>query len=41
VIFDGLRQEVKPWNIRTTMIAPGAVDTELPQTSMSPIWPKA
>eukprot|EP01042_Synura_sphagnicola_P028720 gene28720-biopygen27465 len=26
----GLRQEVKPYNIRTTIISPGAVDTELP-----------
>jgi len=30
VISEGLRQEVKPWNIRTTIISPGIVDTELP-----------
>ena len=29
-LSEGLRQEVKPWNIRTTIISPGAVDTELP-----------
>src|SRR3954468_15975502 len=28
-ISEGLRQEVKPWNIRTTIISPGAVATEL------------
>ena len=27
---EGLRQEVKPYNIRTTVISPGAVATELP-----------
>jgi NADP-dependent 3-hydroxy acid dehydrogenase YdfG len=32
VISEGLRQEVKPFNIRTTIISPGAVDTELPDT---------
>jgi NADP-dependent 3-hydroxy acid dehydrogenase YdfG len=32
VISEGLRQEVKPYNIRTTIISPGAVDTELPNT---------
>lgn len=30
VISEGLRQEVKPHNIRTTIISPGAVATELP-----------
>ncbi len=30
VISEGLRQEVKPWNIRTTIVSPGAVATELP-----------
>jgi NADP-dependent 3-hydroxy acid dehydrogenase YdfG len=30
VISEGLRQELKPSNIRTTIISPGAVDTELP-----------
>ena len=29
VISEGLRMEVKPYNIRTTVISPGAVDTEL------------
>jgi NADP-dependent 3-hydroxy acid dehydrogenase YdfG len=29
VISEGLRMEVKPWNIRTTIISPGAVATEL------------
>ncbi len=28
-ISEGLRQEVKPYNIRTTIVSPGAVDTEL------------
>ena len=32
VISEGLRQEVKPWNIRTTIISPGAVATELPNS---------
>lgn len=32
VLSEGLRQEVKPWNIRTTVLSPGAVDTELPAT---------
>lgn len=31
-ISEGLRQEVKPHNIRTTIISPGAVDTELPNS---------
>ncbi|MBB4236927.1 SDR family oxidoreductase [Rhizobium esperanzae] len=30
VISEGLRQEVKPYNIRSTIISPGAVKTELP-----------
>jgi NADP-dependent 3-hydroxy acid dehydrogenase YdfG len=30
VISEGLRQEVKPYDIRTTIISPGAVATELP-----------
>lgn len=29
VISEGLRMEVKPYNIRTTVISPGAVATEL------------
>jgi NADP-dependent 3-hydroxy acid dehydrogenase YdfG len=36
VISEGLRQEVKPYNIRTTIISPGAVDTELPDTITEP-----
>ena len=32
VISEALRQEVKPYNIRTTVVSPGAVDTELPQS---------
>lgn len=32
-ISEGLRQEVKPYNMRTTVISPGAVDTELPASS--------
>lgn len=31
-ISEGLRQEVKAYNIRTTIISPGAVETELPNT---------
>jgi len=31
VLSEGLRQEVKPYNIRTTIISPGAVQSELPQ----------
>ena len=29
-LSEGLRQEIKEWNIRTTIISPGAVATELP-----------
>ena len=32
----GLRQEVKPYNIRTTIISPGAVATELHNTITDP-----
>jgi len=32
VISEGLRQEVKPWNLRTTIISPGAIATELPNS---------
>lgn len=32
VISEGLRQEVKPYNIRTTIVSPGAVATELTET---------
>ena len=31
-LSEGLRQEVKPYNIRTTVVSPGAVATELPNT---------
>jgi NADP-dependent 3-hydroxy acid dehydrogenase YdfG len=31
-----LRQEVKPYNIRTTVISPGAVATELPNSITEP-----
>ena len=36
VISEGLRQEVKPHNIRTTVISPGAVATELPSSITEP-----
>ena len=36
MISEGLRQEVKPYNIRTTVISPGAVATELPQSITEP-----
>jgi NADP-dependent 3-hydroxy acid dehydrogenase YdfG len=36
VITEGLRQEVKPHNIRTTIISPGAVATELPDSVTEP-----
>lgn len=32
VISEGLRQEVKPYNIRSTVISPGAVQSELPES---------
>lgn len=35
-LSEGLRQEVKPYNIRTTVISPGAVATELPQSVSEP-----
>lgn len=35
-LSEGLRQEVKPYNIRTTVISPGAVTTELPNTVTEP-----
>ncbi len=31
-LAEGFRQEVKPYNIRTTIISPGAVATELPNS---------
>lgn len=36
VISEGLREEVKPYNLRTTIISPGAVDTELPNSISEP-----
>ncbi|GIV75772.1 MAG: oxidoreductase [Litorilinea sp.] len=36
VISEGLRMEVKPYNIRTTVISPGAVATELPESVTEP-----
>lgn len=36
VISEGLHQEVKPYNIRSTLISPGAVATELPESAPEP-----
>jgi len=36
VISEGLRMEVKPYNIRTTIISPGAVQSELPDSVTDP-----
>lgn len=36
VISEGLRQEVKPHGLRTTIISPGAVDTDLPDSITEP-----
>lgn len=35
-LSEGLRQEVKPYNIRTTVISPGVVATELPHRVTDP-----
>lgn len=35
-LSEGLRLEVKPYNIRTTVISPGAVATELPNSVTDP-----
>jgi NADP-dependent 3-hydroxy acid dehydrogenase YdfG len=35
-LSEGLRQEVKPYNIRTTIISPGVVTSELPNTATDP-----
>ena len=35
-ISEGIRQEVKAWNLRTTIISPGAVKTELPNSITEP-----
>jgi NADP-dependent 3-hydroxy acid dehydrogenase YdfG len=36
VLTEGLRQEVKPYGIRTTIISPGAVESELPDSISEP-----
>jgi NADP-dependent 3-hydroxy acid dehydrogenase YdfG len=36
VLSEELRQEVKPYNIRTTVISPGAVTSELPNSVTDP-----
>jgi NADP-dependent 3-hydroxy acid dehydrogenase YdfG len=36
IISEGLRQEVKPYGLRTTIISPGAVATELPESITEP-----
>jgi NADP-dependent 3-hydroxy acid dehydrogenase YdfG len=36
VLTEGLRQEVKPYNIRTTIVSPGAVATELVDSITEP-----
>ena len=36
VLSEGLRMEVKPYNIRTTVISPGVVTTELPNSLTEP-----
>ena len=40
VISEGLRMEVKPYNIRTTIISPGAVESELPDSITDPVLAK-
>jgi NADP-dependent 3-hydroxy acid dehydrogenase YdfG len=35
-LSEGLRQEVKPYNIRTTVVSPGAVASELPNSVTEP-----
>ncbi|HET7267800.1 MAG TPA: SDR family oxidoreductase [Oleiagrimonas sp.] len=36
VISEALRKEVKPYNIRTTVLSPGAVESELPASVKAP-----
>ncbi|WP_144114289.1 SDR family oxidoreductase [Paraburkholderia sp. BCC1886] len=36
MLTEGLRQEVKPYNLRTTIISPGAVASELPGSVTEP-----
>jgi NADP-dependent 3-hydroxy acid dehydrogenase YdfG len=40
-LSEGLRQEVKPYNIRTTVISPGAIATELPNGVSEPVIAEA
>ncbi|MCV4285023.1 SDR family oxidoreductase [Pseudomonas capsici] len=40
-ISEGLRKEVKPYNIRSTILSPGAVDTELPASTKAEGMAKA
>lgn len=40
-LSEGLRQEVKPYNIRTTIISPGAVATELTKSVSDPAFSKS
>ena len=40
-LSEGLRQEVKPYDIRTTVISPGAVATELPNSISEPDVPES
>lgn len=40
-LTEGLRQEVKPYNLRTTIISPGAVATELPASVTDPATAKS
>ncbi|QIW16652.1 oxidoreductase [Pasteurellaceae bacterium RH1A] len=36
IVMEGLRQEVKPYNIRTTVLSPGSVATELGNSISNP-----
>jgi NADP-dependent 3-hydroxy acid dehydrogenase YdfG len=36
MISEGLRQEVKPYDIRTTVVSPGAIATDLPASITEP-----
>ena len=36
MLSEGLRQEVKPYNIRTTVISPGAIQSDLPSSITEP-----
>ena len=40
VISEGLRQEMTPYGIRSTIISPGAVESELPNTVTDPVAAK-